>query len=162
MVDPGSVPIIGVGSLSEPPALRRKSSIARSALRAARPTSSIRVFSPSSSSITVNGITIAQFGKLVRQFGSAIKTEVSSTTREPTGVAKRSANCSLVFSEIDFEVDNETKCCFFVLNDGGWVEPKVLLRGRIYGIFKNLFKISFSGRKIIWMGEFFAGEKSPS
>jgi hypothetical protein len=68
----------------------------------------------------------------------------------------------LVFSEIDFEVDNETKCCFFVLNDGGWVEPKVLLRGRIYGIFKNLFKISFSGRKIIWMGEFFAGEKSPS
>jgi hypothetical protein len=44
------------------------------------------------------------------------------------------------------------------LNDGGWVEPKVLLRGRIYGIFKNLFKISFSGRKIIWMGEFFAGK----
>ncbi|KRO46456.1 MAG: hypothetical protein ABR56_02830 [Acidimicrobium sp. BACL27 MAG-120823-bin4] len=87
---------------------------------------------------------------------------MSSTTREPTGVANRSANCSLVFSEIDFEVDNEIKCCFCVLGDGGWDEPKVLLRGRIYGIFKNLFKISFWAREIIWMGEFFGGEKSPS
>ena len=156
------MPIIGVGSLSEPPALRRKSSIARSALRAARPTSSIRVFKPSSSSITVNGITIAQFGKLVRQFGSAIKTEVSSTTREPTGVANRSTNCSFVFSEIDFEVDNEIKCCFFVLGDGGWEEPKVLLRGRIYGIFKNLFKISFWGQRFIWSGEVSDGLKSSS
>lgn len=131
IVDPDSVPLIGVGSLSEPPALRRRSSIARSALRAERPTSSIRVFNPSSSSITVNGITIAQFGKLCRQFGSATKTEVSSTTREPTGVVNKSANCSLVFSEIDFEVDNEVKCCFFVLGVGGWDEPKALLRGRI-------------------------------
>jgi hypothetical protein len=48
------------------------------------------------------------------------------------------------------------------LGDGGWDEPKVLLIGRIYGIFKNLFKISFWAREIIWMGEFFGGEKSPS
>lgn len=143
IVEPGSVLLIGVGSFSEPPALRRRSSIARSALRADRPTSSIRVFSPSSSSITVNGMTIAQSGKLCRQFGSATKTEVSSTTREPTGVVNKSANCSIDFSEIDFEADNKTKCCLFVLGVGGWEAPKVLLRERIYGIFKNLFKFSF-------------------
>jgi hypothetical protein len=59
-------------------------------------------------------------------------------------------------------VDNEIKCCFFVLGDGGWEEPKVLLRGRIYGIFKNLFKISFWGQRFIWSGEFSDGQKSPS
>jgi hypothetical protein len=68
----------------------------------------------------------------------------------------------LVFSEIDFEVDNEFKCCFFVLGVGGWHEEKVLLRGRIYGIFKNLFKISFRDPKIILTDEFSGFEKSPS
>ena len=36
---------------------------------------------------------------------------------------------------------------------GGWEEPKVLLRGRIYGIFKNLFKISFWGEKFTYVAE---------
>ena len=96
-----SLPFTGVGSLREPPALRRRSSIERRALRAERPTSSIRVLSPSSSSMTVSGMTIAQLGKLCRQFGSATKTDVSSTTREPTGVANDSAYCSKVFSEFE-------------------------------------------------------------
>ena len=59
----------------------RSSSIARSAVRAARPTSSGRVFRLSSSSITVSGMTSATSPNVARQCGSAISTEVSSTTR---------------------------------------------------------------------------------
>ena len=53
----------------------------RSAARAARPTSSIRVFRPSSSSMTVSGTTMSTASKALKQSGSAISTEVSSTTR---------------------------------------------------------------------------------
>ncbi|CAB4757460.1 unannotated protein [freshwater metagenome] len=129
------VPLIGVGSFSEPPALRRRSSIDRRALRADLPTSSIRVFKPSSSSMTVNGMTIAQFGKEVKQFGSATSTEVSKTTREPTGVAKISAICARVFSESEFCVDNEIKCGRCRSSDGGWFTPKISKRASIYWFF---------------------------
>ncbi len=47
----------GTGSASEPPLRMRSSSIVRSAARAARPTSSGRFFRPSSSSMTVSGMT---------------------------------------------------------------------------------------------------------
>ena len=71
----------GVGSASEPPARRRSSSMLRRAVRAARPTSSMRVLRPSSSSTTVSGITTAQPAKACIDMGSAISTEVSSTIR---------------------------------------------------------------------------------
>ena len=130
-----SVPLIGVGSFNEPPALRRSSSIDRSALRADLPTSSIRAFNPSSSSITVKGMTIAQFGKQLKQFGSATSTEVSSTTREPTGVAKISAICARVFSESKFCVDNKIKCGRCRSDDGGWFVPKISKRASNYRFF---------------------------
>ena len=53
----------------------------RSAVRAARPTSSGRVFSPSSSSTTVSGITTSTSSNAVTHAGSAISTDVSSTIR---------------------------------------------------------------------------------
>ena len=130
-----SVPLIGVGSFSEPPALRRRSSIDRNALRAERPTSSIRVFKPSSSSITVSGMTIAQFGKEFKQFGSATSTEVSRTTREPTGVAKISAICARVFSESDVCVDNELKCGRCSRCAGGWLAIEMSQTARFFSIF---------------------------
>ena len=74
----------GVASASEPPALTRSSSSVLSAVRAARPTSSTRLFNPSSSSITVSGMTTSAPTKLDRQDGSATRTEVSSTIRVRT------------------------------------------------------------------------------
>jgi hypothetical protein len=74
-------PPSGTGSASEPPCRTRSSSIVRSAMRAARPTSSGRVFNPSSSSTTVRGITTSWPSNDVTQHGSAIKTDVSSTIR---------------------------------------------------------------------------------
>ena len=71
----------GTGWASEPPLRTRSSSMPRSAARAARPTSSIRVFNPSSSSMTVSGTTMSTASKALKQSGSAINTEVSSTTR---------------------------------------------------------------------------------
>ena len=71
---------IGTGSASEPPWWTRSSSIERSAARAARPTSSGRVFRPSSSSTTIRGITTSTPSNEVTQVGSAIRTDVSSTT----------------------------------------------------------------------------------
>ena len=50
-------------------------------VRAARPTSSGRVLRPSSSSMTVSGTTTSTPSNEVTQDGSAISTEVSSTTR---------------------------------------------------------------------------------
>ncbi len=71
----------GVGSAREPPARRRNSSTLRSAVRADRPTSSMRVFRLSSSSTTVRGITTAHPGNACIDIGSAINTDVSSTMR---------------------------------------------------------------------------------
>ena len=70
----------GTGSASEPPWRTRSSSIVRSAVRAARPTSSGRVFRPSSSSTTVSGMTTSTSSNDVTHAGSAMSTEVSSTT----------------------------------------------------------------------------------
>ncbi len=56
---PPSVPT-GTGAAIDPPAEFRRSSIARNAARAARPASSGRVFSPSSSSITMSGMTMSE------------------------------------------------------------------------------------------------------
>ncbi|MEJ7722089.1 MAG: hypothetical protein WKF58_17420 [Ilumatobacteraceae bacterium] len=69
------------GSASEPPLLRRSSSSLRSAARAARPTSSGRRFRPSSSSITVSGMTRSTSLNESMQPGSAMSTDVSSTIR---------------------------------------------------------------------------------
>ena len=59
------------GSASEPPARIRYSSIVRSAVRAARPTSSGRVFRLSSSSMTVSGMTTSTLRNPWKQVGSA-------------------------------------------------------------------------------------------
>ena len=80
---------IGIGSASVPPLLMRSSSIARSAVRADRPTSSRRFLRPSSSSITVSGTTRSTSVKVPMQPGSAISTEVSRTARCLTAVAGR-------------------------------------------------------------------------
>jgi hypothetical protein len=77
---------IGTGSASDPPARTRNSSIVRSAVLAARPTSSGRPFSPSSSSITVIGMTTSTSPKPAKHPGSPISTEVSSTSRARTSV----------------------------------------------------------------------------
>ena len=77
----GSPSPSGTGSASEPPWRTRRSSIVRSAVRAARPTSSGRVFRPSSSSTTISGITTSTPSNDVTHAGSAIRTEVSTTTR---------------------------------------------------------------------------------
>ena len=74
-------PPSGTGSASEPPWRTRSSSIVRSAVRAARPTSSGRVFNPSSSSTTVSGITTSLSSNDVTHDGSAMSTDVSRTTR---------------------------------------------------------------------------------
>ena len=73
--------VSGVGSANDPPAWRRSSSMLRNAVRAARPTSSMRVFRLSSSSTTVSGITTAQPANACIDVGSAISTDVSSTMR---------------------------------------------------------------------------------
>ena len=83
----GASPLRRTGLAREPPADWRMSSSRRSAARAARPTSSGRLFNPSSSSTTVSGMTIAQLGYAERQFGSAIRTDVSRTTRVRCAVA---------------------------------------------------------------------------
>ena len=106
----GAVPLpVETGWASEPPCLTRSSSIVRSAVRAARPTSSGRVLSPSSSSTTVSGTITSTSSNSSTHVGSAINTDVSSTSRvrcpvarsvarsppcrasEPVGLAVRSA-----------------------------------------------------------------------
>jgi hypothetical protein len=72
---------VGTGAASEPPWATRSSSSVRSAVRAARPTSSVRLLSPSSSSTTVSGITTSASANSSTQVGSAIRTEVSTTSR---------------------------------------------------------------------------------
>ena len=85
---------------SEPPWRTRRSSIVRRAVRAARPTSSSRVFRPSSSSTTISGITTSASSNVVTHPGSAIRTDVSSTTRRRlarpggTTAGRRSVNGS--------------------------------------------------------------------
>ena len=71
----------GTGSASEPPCRTRSSSSVRSAARAARPTSSGRVFNSSSSSMTVSGTTTSLSPNEWTHAGSAISTDVSSTIR---------------------------------------------------------------------------------
>ena len=85
-------PPTGTGSASEPPWRTRSSSIERSAARAARPTSSGRVFRPSSSSTTISGITTSTPSNEVTHDGSAMRTDVSSTT------LVRTARCSPSFA----------------------------------------------------------------
>ena len=77
----------GTGSASEPPCRTRSSSSVRSAARAARPTSSGRVFNSSSSSTTVSGTTTSLSPNEWTHAGSAISTDVSSTIRVRVGAA---------------------------------------------------------------------------
>ena len=70
-----------------PPWRTRSSSRVRSAVRTARPTSSGRVLSPSSSSTTVSGTTTSPSSNSSTHVGSAINTEVSSTRRIRCSVA---------------------------------------------------------------------------
>ncbi len=77
-----AVPLpVGTGVASEPPWATRSSSRVRSAVRAARPTSSGRALSPSSSSTTVSGTITSASWNSRTHVGSAIRTDVSTTSR---------------------------------------------------------------------------------
>ena len=130
------------GSASEPPARRRRSSSARRAARADRPTSSWRVFKPSSSSTTVRGTTTAQPAKDARHPGSATRTEVSSTTRSTTP----SGTCPVpppALRSSSSSARNEPHHAASRVEGGGCRSRIRRLRGAARGFRRKYFRIFF-------------------